>query len=98
MTTREIFLTELDKAVPRLSFGIREPRESIYAPPLTLWNRIKQVFTGPKFIERAGEVEIAIIGSGITCDERARCEVAIGCVRPIGVLVSYIEYTGGNIA
>jgi len=73
-------------------FGIREPRDVRYIPPTSLWERIVQVFTGPKFRTRVGEVEIAIVGSDLLTSERDRIVDAVESVRPVGVAVSFVEY------
>lgn len=45
-------------------FGVAEiePYKE-YIPPETIWDRVKQLFRGPNYIERAGEIEIAILHS-----------------------------------
>ena len=91
MATLTDFLRVLSEAEPRLSFGVRVPQEVVCLPPLTIWQRIKQVFTGPRLVERHGEVEIAVMGYP-TDEERDRFTHDVNAVRPAGVLVTYIEY------
>jgi hypothetical protein len=62
MATRGELIKALYAASPPyLGFAVREACESVYVPPLTLWQRIVQVFKGPQFRARTGEVDVAVI-------------------------------------
>lgn len=47
---------------PNYEFAIREPTgDEVYVPPLTIWERVKQVFTGPQKVKRLGVVQVLAI-------------------------------------
>jgi len=93
--TKDNLLQELMAAAPHLDFALREPHEGVYIPPCTLWERIRQVFTGPRRLKRMAEVEIAVISSrDITNQERANIALAIENTCPAGVLVTVVDFYG----
>lgn len=63
MATRDGLLNALQQRFPELEFGVREPQGAIYVPPSTLWERVEQVFRGPKMRSRFGTVEVAVLST-----------------------------------
>ena len=80
----------------RVSFAVREPCDARYVAPANLWERIKQVFTGPVTRVRAGEVEVAVIldrGYEQTMAEIDAYAEPAKHVMPAGVKISYVTYS-----
>lgn len=79
-------------------FGIREPRECRYYPPENIWERIKQVFTGPKTRTEAGIIEVTIIRSigarDISIEERDDIANAAKETVALGIQVRFVECEG----
>jgi hypothetical protein len=92
--TRDHVFAKLYNTVPEVMFGLREPDEDRYIPPTTLWERIKQVWQGPKKVKRTGELEIAIIGSVVSESTVETLKRSMGNSIPVGVLVTYVRYAG----
>jgi len=93
--TKDNMLQELKAAVPYLDFALREPSEEVYIPPRTIWERIKQVFIGPRMTNRMAEVEVAVISNrGVTNEERENISLAIEDTRPAGVRVFVLDFYG----
>jgi hypothetical protein len=82
-----------NQAVPHLRFGVRVPGTTRFVPPTTLWARLKQVFTGPRFESRIGEVEVAVVGD-VTERDWAVLHDTVHHHVPIGVQITFISYEG----
>lgn len=81
-------------AVRGVTFGVRATLEPVYRPPASLWERIRQVFIGPKLTSRVGEIEIAVVGTNLTVEYWDALRDAIEQIRPCGILVTWVEYHG----
>jgi hypothetical protein len=92
--TKRMLIDYLHESVVGITFALREPKESVLVVPATFWARVKQVFTGPVFRSRIGEVEIAVIPHDhlITDKEREAFTSALDAIRPVGIAVSFVEY------
>jgi hypothetical protein len=78
-----------------LTFAVREVCESRWLGAVSLWARIKQLFTGPVSVSRVGEVEVAVIvarGYEVTQAETDAYADAAKRVMPAGVKVSFVEF------
>jgi hypothetical protein len=69
MHTRAGLLASLRVNFPDWLFAMREPREYVYDPPETLWQRVLQLVRGPKLRARMGEVEIAVTVPSLPVEE-----------------------------
>lgn len=55
-------LVELQRRFPEARIALREDRDPVrYVPPTTIWQRVKQVFTGPQTAPGYPYAEVAVI-------------------------------------
>jgi hypothetical protein len=81
----------------RLRIAVRDVHQDMeYVAPRTIWERIKQVFTGPINKPRYGRVDVAVLTNGhvITDQERAELRAVVKEYVPLTVRVNFIEYEG----
>lgn len=84
-------LMALHEEFPEFQFALREPYEEVYAPPATIWERIVQLFTGPKMIKRHGIVHVSVHGQASPSQD-IRMRQIVNNLRPAHVRVEIYNY------